>query len=83
MKRFVVSLVLVIACIFSAGCGTLHEGYVAADRGTYEAFDKRLEGWIDGDATLSDDKKGDYHGLKDSWKARVEAAEKELKEGTK
>lgn len=79
MRRLIV---LVLLFIFS-GCGTLHQGYVEADRGTYDAFSKRLEGWIDDDLSLDSDKKGDYHGLKDSWEARIVAAEQELAEQDK
>ena len=63
MKKVIFALTVV----FMAGCGTIHEQYVEADRATLEALKPKLV------PLMEQDKKVD--NLVKSWEARIEAAE--------
>ena len=76
MKAVVLSLVLVLA-----GCGSLHEQYVEADRQTYEFAAPKLKEWAQSKTTPEDD---EWVGIVDdkltSWEARIARAKKHLEE---
>ena len=65
---------LVIVCMMLAGCGTVSEQYVKADRATYEAV---AEDWVE---LQPEGMRKDMAKVTiKSWLARIEAAEEDNK----
>lgn len=70
-------LLLCVTCLFLAGCPSVPDLYVEADRATYDAVGPRHLKYIETDSTLDDDTKDLRSGTIRSWESRLKAAEKE------
>lgn len=70
-----IGFLFVVACLLS-GCGSIAKEYVAADRATYEAIAPEYRKYVEADESLDDDGKKLRLANSDSWKYRLEQAEK-------
>jgi hypothetical protein len=77
MRRLALILLLVVA-IVAAGCGSLNDRYIEADRATFDAVASRYKAYVDADPALTELQKKNRKNTIDSWEARVAAAEEFL-----
>lgn len=75
MKRIVL---FVFLCASAVGCGALHADYVRADRETFTALAPVVSRLLTHES--DSDKQKDVEGLMESWDARLDEAEKLIKE---
>ena len=81
MRRMTLMALAVLALAF-AGCKatTLNEAYVKADRSTYDALSEDHRKYVDSDNSLDSDQKARRKLLLDSWRVRLEKAEKAVED---
>ena len=68
---------LCVGCLFLAGCPSVPDLYVEADRLTYEAIAPRYEKYLDDDTAIDDSTRDLRKNTLKSWDARLRAAEEE------
>lgn len=62
--------------VLISGCTTIDPSYVGADRDTFEALHIEYLAYVDANEDIDQDQKDRRHRLIDSWRIRIEAAEK-------
>ena len=79
-RLIVVALLAPAAVCGAAGCGALgrspSQAYVAADRATYEAVAPEYATYVNDDATLDDDQRARRVRTVETWRLRIESAER-------
>lgn len=64
------------AAFVVTGCGSIAKEYVGADRQTYEAIAPEYQKYVDADPALDADAKALRKATLESWRYRLEQAEK-------
>lgn len=66
MRRYLLALLLVLA-----GCGSLQDQYVDADRATYQAIWSEYEAYFEADRALSEEQRKRRRRTGKAWRARI------------
>ena len=72
---FLMGFAVVLATMLP-GCGSIAKEYVGADRATFEAIEPEYRRYVDTDDSLDDDAKALRLATLDSWRYRIEQADK-------